>query len=155
MQNATETMPENEYRNLAVSTLIESPTNPRKRFDETALQELAASIKAQGLLEPLLVREREQEKNSYEVIVGARRLRAAKLADLESVPVRVVRLTDAKTIEAQVVENLQREDIHPLEEAMGFRSLLELKDSKYTMAIIAARAGRVKRMCLDVLSSPN
>ena len=142
MQNAIEAVPANEYRNLAVSTLIESPTNPRKRFDETSLQELAASIRNQGLLEPLLVREQEQEKNRYEVIVGARRLRAAKLAGIGQVPVRIVSLTDAQTIEAQVVENLQREDIHPLEEAMGFRSLLELKDPKYTMASLAARAGK-------------
>ena len=142
MQNAIEAVPANEYRNLAVSTLIESPTNPRKRFDETSLQELAASIKSQGLLEPLLVREREQEKNSFEVVVGARRLRAAKLAGIGQVPARVVRLTDAQTIEAQVVENLQREDIHPLEEAMGFRSLLDLKDPKYTIGSIAARAGK-------------
>ena len=91
-------------------------------------------------MEPLLVR--EQEKDRYEVVVGARRLRAAKLARIESVPVRIVNLTDAQTIEAQVVENLQREDIHPLEEAMGFRSLLDLKDPKYTMANIAARAGK-------------
>lgn len=142
MQNMKAVALANEYRNLAVSILIESPTNPRKRFDETSLQELAASIKSQGLLEPLLVREREQEQGRYEVVVGARRRRAAKLAGIEQVPVRVVNLTDAQTIEAQVVENLQREDIHPLEEAMGFRSLLDLKDPKYTIASIAGRAGK-------------
>lgn len=142
MQKIQTAVVANEYRNVAVASLVESPTNPRKRFDEISLQELAASIKSQGLLEPLLVREREQEKNRYEVVVGARRLRAAKLAGIGQVPVRVVSLTDAQTIEAQVVENLQREDIHPLEEAMGFRSLLELKDPKYTMASIAARAGK-------------
>lgn len=140
MQKIQTAVSANEYRNIALASLVESPTNPRKRFDETSLQELAASLKAQGLLEPLLVR--EQEKERYEVVVGARRLRAAKLAGVSQVPVRVVSLTDAQTIEAQVVENLQREDIHPLEEAMGFRSLLELKNSKYTTATIAARAGK-------------
>jgi ParB family transcriptional regulator, chromosome partitioning protein len=131
-----------EYRNVPIATLTESPTNPRKRFDEKALQELAATFKTpqQGVLEPLLVR--ELEERNYQVVIGARRLRAAKIAELEAVPVRVVKLSDAEAIEAQVVENLQREDIHPLEEALGFRSLLELKDGTYTVASIAARAGK-------------
>src|SRR5580700_4412569 len=73
----------------------------------------------------------------YEVVAGARRLRAAKLAELEKLPVRVVKLTDAEAIEAQCVENLQREDIHPLEEALGFKSLLELGEPAYNIATIA------------------
>jgi len=97
----------------------------------------AASFKTQGILAPLLVRELEEGK--YEVVAGARRLRAAKLAELEKLPVRVVKLTDAEAIEAQCVENLQREDIHPLEEALGFKSLLELGEPAYT---IASRAGK-------------
>jgi ParB family chromosome partitioning protein len=97
-------------------------------------------MKAQGILAPLLVRELEESK--YEVVAGARRLRAAKLAELELVPVRVVKLTDAESVEAQVVENLQREDIHPLEESLGFKSLLQLGEPVYTIASIAARAGK-------------
>jgi ParB family transcriptional regulator, chromosome partitioning protein len=84
---------------------------------------------------------RELEESNYEVIAGARRLRAAKLAQLEKVPVRIVKLTDAEAIEAQCVENLQREDIHPLEEALGFKSLLELGEP-YNIAHIAARSGK-------------
>src|SRR5580658_1254060 len=100
----------------------------------------AASFKTQGILAPLLVRELEESK--YEVVAGARRLRAAKLAELEKLPVRVVKLTDAEAIEAQCVENLQREDIHPLEEALGFKSLLELGEPAYSIATIASRAGK-------------
>ena len=85
---------------------------------------------------------RELEESKYEVVAGARRLRAAKLAELEKLPVRVVKLTDAEAIEAQCVENLQREDIHPLEEALGFKSLLELGEPAYTIATIASRAGK-------------
>src|SRR5437763_5862573 len=129
----------NEYRNLSVAALIESPSNPRKRFEESSLCELAASFKTQGVLAPLLVRELDESK--YEVIAGARRLRAAKLAELETIPVRIVKLSDAEAIEAQCVENLQREDIHPLEEALGFKSLLELGEP-YNIAHIAARAGK-------------
>src|SRR5579863_6329039 len=129
-----------EYRSVPITALAESATNPRKRFDEKSLEELAASFKAQGILAPLLVRELDESK--YEVVAGARRLRAARIAELESVPVRVVQLTDAEATEARVVENLQREDIHPLEEALGFKSLLELKDGTYTVASIAGRAGK-------------
>jgi ParB family chromosome partitioning protein len=111
-----------------------------KRFDAKSLEELAASFKTQGILAPLLVRELEESK--YEVVAGARRLRAAKLAELEKLPVRVVKLTDAEAIEAQCVENLQREDIHPLEEALGFKSLLELGEPVYTIGTIASRAGK-------------
>jgi ParB family chromosome partitioning protein len=131
-----------EYRSVPITALAESATNPRKRFDAKSLEELAASFKTQGILAPLLVRELEESK--YEVVAGARRLRAAKLAELELVPVRVVKLTDAESIEAQVVENLQREDIHPLEESLGFKSLLQLGEPAYTIASIAARAGKTE-----------
>ena len=107
----------NEYRNLPVAQLQESPTNPRRRFDEHSLAELAESFKAQGVLQPLLVREIEDHK--YEVVAGARRLRAAKLAVLENVPVRVVQLSDAACVEAQLIENVQREGVHP--HGGGFR----------------------------------
>lgn len=133
------TINNSEYRNVPITSLLESASNPRKRYDEASLSELAASFKSQGILAPLLVREVQESK--YEVVAGSRRLRAAKLAKIESVPVRVVALTDAEAIEAQCVENLQREDIHPLEEAFGFKSLLDLGEP-YNIANIAARAGK-------------
>jgi ParB family chromosome partitioning protein len=139
MQDAQNTVSSNEYRSVPIGILVESATNPRKRFDEKNLEELAASMRAQGILAPLLIRELEESR--YEVVAGARRLRAAKLAELENVPVRIVKLTDAEAIEAQVTENLQREDIHPLEEALGFKSLLELGEP-YNIAHIAARSGK-------------
>jgi ParB family chromosome partitioning protein len=105
----------NEYRNLPVVQLQESPTNPRRRFDEHSLAELAESFRAQGILQPLLVRTIEDDK--FEVVAGARRLRAARIAALETVPVRVVELSDAACVETQLVENIQREGVHPMEEA--------------------------------------
>src|SRR5260370_31970932 len=95
-----------EYRNFPIATLTESTTNPRKRFDEKALEELAATFKTQGVLEPLLVR--ELEGRNYQVVIGARRLRAAKIAEFDAVPVRGVKLTDAEAIEAQVLGNFER-----------------------------------------------
>jgi ParB family transcriptional regulator, chromosome partitioning protein len=141
MQNH-KTQNNGEYRNVSIAILEESPSNPRKRFNEESLKELAESFKSQGILQPLVVREKPGEENKYEVVAGARRLRAAQLAELKTVPVRVVELTDAAAIEAQVVENLQREDIHPLEEAFGFLSLLNLNDPNYTVASLAAKAGK-------------
>jgi ParB family chromosome partitioning protein len=140
MPNTQNAVNNHEYRSVPITALAESATNPRKRFDAKSLEELAASFKTQGILAPLLVRELEESK--YEVVAGARRLRAAKLAELEKLPVRIVKLTDAEAIEAQCVENLQREDIHPLEEALGFKSLLELGEPVYTIATIASRAGK-------------
>ena len=130
----------NEYRNVPVAQLQESTTNPRKRFDAKTIDELAASFKAQGVLQPLLVRSIEEDK--YEVIAGARRLRAAKLAALEEVPVRVVELSDAACVETQLVENIQRESTHPLEEAFAFYGLLHTDGLQYDINSLAARAGK-------------
>jgi len=130
----------NEYRNLPVAQLQESTTNPRRRFDEHSLAELASSFQAQGVLQPLLVRTIEDEK--YEVIAGARRLRAAKLAALEEVPVRVVELSDAACVETQLVENIQRENAHPLEEAFAFHGLLHTNGLQYDIASLAAKTGK-------------
>ena len=105
---------QSEYRNLPLLNLIESANNPRRSFDETALNELAESIRAQGVLSPLLVR--PKGPHSYEIVAGARRYRAAQLAGLDSVPVRIVELTDAQALETSIVENLQRRDVHPLDE---------------------------------------
>src|SRR6202166_1074297 len=91
-----------EYRSVPITALAESTTNPRKRFDSKNLEELAASFKTQGILAPLLVRELEESK--YEVVAGARRLRAAKLAELEKLPVRVAKRTDGEATEAQSVD---------------------------------------------------
>ncbi len=130
----------NEYRNLPVTQLQESTSNPRKRFDTKSLEELAASFKAQGVLQPLLVRTIEDDK--YEVIAGARRLRAANLAALEEVPVRVVELSDAACVETQLVENIRRENVHPLEEAFAFYGLLHTDGLQYDINSLAARAGK-------------
>jgi ParB family chromosome partitioning protein len=129
-----------DYRDLPVAQLVESSTNPRKRYDEASLDELAESIRSQGVLAPLLVREVGPER--FEIVAGSRRFRAAQRAGVASVPVRIVSLSDAEAIIAQVVENLQRENVHPLEEAHGFRALLDLPDQQYTVAMIAAKAGK-------------
>ena len=129
-----------EYRNLPLAVLTESATNPRRIFEDSALKELAESIRSQGVLSPLLVRPLTDQ--SFEIVAGARRYRAAQIAEAPTVPVRIVHLSDAETLEAQLVENLMRRDVHPMEEAQGFRALLNLEEPKYSIEHIAARTGK-------------
>jgi ParB family transcriptional regulator, chromosome partitioning protein len=126
-------------RELPIAMLTESPTNPRRHFDEAFLKELANSIDAQGVLASLLVRPKNQR---YEIVFGAQRFRAAQIAGKESVPVEVREMTDAQVLEAQLVENLQRRDVHPLEEARSFKGLLDLEEPKYSIEQIAAKIGK-------------
>jgi ParB family transcriptional regulator, chromosome partitioning protein len=132
------------YRDLPITQLQESPFNPRKRFAESSLEELAQSIRAQGVLAPLLVRELEPEH--FEIVAGSRRFRASQLARLEQVPVRIVTLSDAEAQLAMAVENLQREDVHPLEEARAFANLLQ---QQYDIATIASKVGRGERFVAE------
>jgi len=114
-----------EYQTVNLSQLTESLTNPRKTFDHKTLNEMAESIRAVGLLQPILVRPTATE-GRFEIVAGARRFRAARLAEIESVCVRVCQLTDAQTLEAQLIENLVRADVHPYEETQGFLALMRL-----------------------------
>ncbi len=86
-------------------------------------------------------------ERSFEIVAGARRYRAAQMAESETVPVRIVNLTDAQALEAQLTENLQRRDVHPREEAQGFRALLNLEEPKYSIEQIAAKTGKSPMCC--------
>src|SRR5271170_510327 len=134
-----------EYRDLPLAMLTESTTNPRRIFEENALKELAETIRSQGVLSPLLVR--PTNERSFEIVFGARRYRAAQLAEVATVPVRIKNLTDAEVLEAQLIENLQRRDVHPMEEAEGFKALLNLEDPKYSIEQIAAKTGKSPAYC--------
>src|SRR5271157_3908811 len=129
-----------EYRELPLALLNESKTNPRRVFDEVSLRELAASIRSQGVLSPLLVR--PLTENGFEIVAGARRYRAAQMAEVATVPVRIVNLSDAEALAAQLVENLIRVEIHPMEEAEGFARLLALEEPQYSIEQIGARVGK-------------
>jgi ParB family chromosome partitioning protein len=129
-----------EYRELPLALLNESKTNPRRVFDEVSLRELSASIRSQGVLSPLLVR--PLTENGFEIVAGARRYRAAQMAEVVTVPVRIKQMSDAEVLEAQLVENLIRAEIHPMEEAEGFARLLALEEPKYSIEQIAAKVGK-------------
>jgi ParB family chromosome partitioning protein len=108
---------------LPVEVLSPSPYQPRQAMDETALAELADSIRARGILQPLLVRAHPDKPGDYQIIAGERRWRAAQLAQLHEVPVLVRALSDTEAMAAGLVENLQREDLNPIEEAEGYHRL--------------------------------
>jgi ParB/RepB/Spo0J family partition protein len=128
-----------KYTDLPIAEIAESPTNPRKRFD--AIEELAANIQQQGIIEPLIVRPHPTRMDGYELVAGARRLRAAILAGLVDVPCLVRTLSDRDVLEIQISENLARRDVHPLEEADSYAALMAA-DTAYTVDAVAARVGR-------------
>ena len=129
-----------EYRNLPLALLIPSKTNPRRVMEDDALLELAESIRVHGVLEPLIVRPIAERQ--FEVVAGGRRFLASKVAEKQDAPCSVRELTDAQVLEIQLVENLQRRDVHPLEEAQGFHALLQLEEPKYSIEQIAAKVGK-------------
>ena len=125
------------FQFLAIDTIHESATNPRRTFDEGKLHELAESIRQHGLIQPITVRPNAE---GFELIAGARRYRAAQLADLFSIPARIVEIDDAQAQEWQLVENSQRVDVHPYEEAQGFQRLLDFPG--YDVAALVEKSGK-------------
>jgi ParB family chromosome partitioning protein len=140
-----------ELQELKISEVTPSKFNPRKDFGKNELDELADSIRAQGVISPLLVRPIADGPagGMYEIIAGERRYRAAKLASLKTIPCVVREMTDEAAHEAQIIENLQRADISALEEAQGFQNLFEIvgngKEQKTTVRDIAQRVGKSER----------
>ena len=124
-------------RELAIDEISPNPNQPRKTFDINGLHELAASMRQSGMLQPVVVR---RAGNGYQLIVGERRLRAAKLAGLERVPAVVREATDAESLELALVENLLREDLNPMEEAEAYQRLLG--EFGWTQEELAQRVGR-------------
>ncbi len=120
-----------------------SKANPRRRVDDVALTELAASIKSRGILQPILVR--PANSNGYEIVCGERRWRASRTAGKDRIPARIVNLNDAEALELAVIENVQREDVHELDEALGYKALIAQDPALYTVETIAAKVGRSPR----------
>lgn len=117
-----ENIPKSAELMVKISKVEPNRSQPRKQFNEDALVELAESIKQYGILQPLLV---SDKKDYYELIAGERRWRAAKIAGLKEVPVLVKEFNDQEVVEISLIENIQREDLNPIEEAMAYRRLLE------------------------------
>ena len=136
---------------LPVTEMVAGQYQPRTRMDEGALYELAESIKAQGIMQPILVRKLAQGEHAgkYEIIAGERRFRASKLAGLDSVPVLVRDVPDEAAAAMALIENIQREDLNPLEEAQGLARLV--KEFSYTHEQAAQSVGRSRSAASNLL----
>ena len=120
-----ETKVEPQKNQLPISDLVPNKYQPRKIFDEVFLEELANSIKERGMIQPIIVRKSNDEKSKFEIIAGERRWLAAQRIGLHNVPVVITEADDLKSLEFAIVENVQRHDLNPLEEAQGYKRLID------------------------------
>ena len=120
-----ETKVENKTNNLSLAELVPNKYHPRKNFDEENLNDLVNSIKERGVIQPIIVRKSNTDNSKYEIIAGERRWLAAQRAGLHDIPVVVTDADDLKSLEFAIVENVQRHDLNPLEEAQGYKRLID------------------------------
>ena len=132
---------------LPLSEIVPNKEQPRKTFDEGALEELADSIKQHGILQPLLVR--PLPSGGYQLVAGERRWRASRIAGLKEVPVVVKELSDVETMEIAIIENLQREDLNPIEEAEGLQALIDR--CGFTQEEVATSVGKSRPAIANAL----
>jgi ParB family transcriptional regulator, chromosome partitioning protein len=135
-------------RRLPIDFLIANRANPRREFDQSQLDELANSIREKGVMQPLLVRP-TTDPNQFEIIAGERRWRASQLAGLSEVPVLIREVDDKEALELAIIENVQRVDLNPLEEAMGYGQLIEQFD--YTQQDLAQVIGKSRSHVANTL----
>jgi len=132
---------------LPVDKLVPNPGQPRKNFDETELNELADSIKTYGIIQPIIAA--NAGGGEYIIIAGERRTRAARIAGLETVPVIIRDYTDQKRLEVSLIENIQRSDLNPIEEAAAFKNLMDF--SNFSQDELAARVGKNRSTVANAL----
>lgn len=142
--NTVESTPNAELR---LSQLVPNRDQPRKVFDDAALRELADSISKHGLIQPILVR--PMDDGSYSIVAGERRWRASRLAGLEKVPVVIKEMTDNEAMELALIENLQREDLNPIEEAQGYKTLMDT--FSMTQEQVSTRVGKSRSAVANAL----
>tara|TARA_B100001175_G_scaffold297739_1_gene287730 strand:- start:694 stop:1542 length:849 start_codon:yes stop_codon:yes gene_type:complete len=142
--------------NVPISSLLKNKFQPRKIFDKEKLDELTESIKERGIIQPIIVRKSVDEKNKYEIIAGERRWLAAQNAGLHEVPIVEVEADDLKSLEFAIVENVQRNDLNPIEEAKGYKRLID--EFSYDHEKVAKFIGKSRSHvsnCLRLLSLPD
>ena len=142
--------------NVPISSLLKNKFQPRKIFDKEKLDELTLSIKERGIIQPIIVRKSGDEKNKYEIIAGERRWLAAQNAGLHEVPVVEVEADDLKSLEFAIVENVQRNDLNPIEEAKGYKRLID--EFSYDHDKVGKFIGKSRSHvsnCLRLLSLPD
>ncbi|MYZ46834.1 ParB/RepB/Spo0J family partition protein [Propylenella binzhouense] len=125
---------------VPLALIHRNPRNPRRDFPAAELEDLAASIRAHGIVQPIVVRQRRHEAETYEIIAGERRWRAAQMAGLHDVPVVILDVSDRQALELAIVENVQRSDLNPVEEARGYEALID--EFGYTQADLGTAIGK-------------
>ena len=146
IQSSAKEVPGRREVEIAIEEIRPNPYQPRKEFDQTALNELADSIRTHGIVTPLLVR---KSVSGYDLITGERRLRAAKIAGLKVVPAISVDFTEEQMMEIAILENVQREDLNAIEEATAYDSLV--KKLGYTQEKLAERVGKSREYCANIM----
>lgn len=140
------------FESVPLSALVESGHNARRKFDPHKLEELAASIREKGIIEPLVVRPFAMNGSAhYEIVAGARRFRASSIAGRTAVPCVIREYSDSDVLELQIVENIQREGLEPLDEAAGYAELIKSNPARYSAAFIADRIGRPEKYVWDTM----
>ncbi|MBD1157285.1 ParB/RepB/Spo0J family partition protein [Pelagibacterales bacterium SAG-MED20] len=151
-----ETKSEVNTNKLSISDLVSNKFQPRKTFDEENLQDLINSVRARGIIQPIIVRKSKDEKSKYEIIAGERRWLAAQKAGLHEVPVVITEVDDLKSLEFAIVENIQRHDLNAIEEARGYQRLIH--EFSYDQEKVAKFIGKSRSYitnCLRLLTLPD
>ena len=134
---------------IPIANLKPSPSQPRRLFNKNSINELADSIKAKGLVQPLVVRPSPSDANSYEIIAGERRWRAAQIAQLHEVPVVIRNFNDTEALEIAIIENVHRSDLSPIEEAAGYKRLIE--NHGHTQENLSAIVGKSRSHIANII----
>ena len=140
---------------ISISSIVPNKFQPRKKFEKESLEELSNSIRERGIIQPLIVRKSEDKENKYELIAGERRLQASQNAGLHEVPVVILKADNLKSLEFAIVENVQRKDLNPIEEAEGYQRLIN--EFHYDQEKVAKFIGKSRAHisnCLRLLSLP-
>ena len=151
-----ETKIEPQKNQVSISDLVPSKYQPRKIFDEASLEDLTNSIKERGMIQPIIVRNSKDDRSKFEIIAGERRWLAAQRAGLHNVPVVITEADDLKSLEFAIVENVQRHDLNPLEEAQGYKRLIDefSYDQEKVSKFIAKSRSHITN-CLRLLTLPD
>ena len=140
---------------ISISSIVRNKYQPRKKFDKESLEELTNSIKERGIIQPIIVRRSEDQDGKYEIIAGERRWQSAQNAGLHEVPVIIIKADNLKSLEFAIVENVQRKDLNPIEEAEGYKRLID--DFNYDQEKVSKFIGKSRAHisnCLRLLSLP-
>ncbi len=144
-----------DKKKISISSLVRNKYQPRKKFDEVSLEELTNSIRENGIIQPIIVRPSSDEEDKFEIIAGERRWQAAQYAGLHEVPVVVINVDNLKSLEFAIVENVQRKDLNPIEEAEGYKRLID--EFNYDQDKVSKFIGKSRAHisnCLRILSLP-